>query len=58
MLVKQPKMGKFSTPYHPVPLTVTNKSHSMLTAEAGDRKVNCSNSFYFKELDQDHADPV
>ena len=58
VLVKQPKMGKFSTPYHPVPLTVTNKSHSMLTAEAGDRKVNCSNSFYFKELDQDHVDPV
>ena len=47
VLVKQPKMGKFSTPYHLVPLTVTNKSHSMLTAEGGDRKVTCSSSSYF-----------
>ena len=39
VLVKQPKTGKFSTPYHPVPLKVTNKSHSMLTAEGGDRSV-------------------
>ena len=58
VLVKQPKMGKFSIPYHPVPLTVTNKSHSMLTAKGGDRKVTFSNSSYFKELDQDHADAV
>ena len=25
VLVKQPKTGKFSTPYYPVPLEVTNK---------------------------------
>ena len=35
MLVKEPKLDKFFTPYHPVPLTVTSKNHSMLTAEGG-----------------------
>ena len=57
VLVKQPKTGKFSTPYHPVPLKVTNKNHSMLTAEGGDRSVT-RNSSHFKKLHQDHADPV
>ena len=57
VLVKQPKTGKFSTPYHPVPLKVTNKNHSMLTAEEGDRSVT-RNSPHFKKLHQDHADPV
>ena len=57
VLVKQPKTGKFSTPYHPVPLKVTNKNHSMLTAEGGDRSVT-RNSPHFKKLHQDHADPV
>ena len=55
VLVKQPKTGKFST--HPVPLKVTNKNHSMLAAEGGDRTVT-RNSSHFKELHQDHADPV
>ena len=57
VLVKQPKTGKFSTPYHPVPLKVTNKNHRMLTAEGGDRSVT-RNSPHFKKLHQDHADPV
>ena len=57
VLVKQPKTGKFSTPYHPVPLEVTNKNHSMLTAEGADRSVT-RNSADFKKLQQDHADPV
>ena len=57
VLLKQPKMGKFSTPYHPVPLTVTNKNHSMLTPEVHDRRVT-RNSSNFKKLHQDHADPV
>ena len=55
VLVKQPKTGKFSTPYHLVPLKVTNRNHSMLTA--GDRGVT-RNSSHFKKLRQDHADPV
>lgn len=33
VLVKEPKLGKFRTPYHPVLPTVTSKNHSMLTAE-------------------------
>ena len=43
------------TPYHPVPLTVTSKNHSMLTAEGRDRtegrgrKVS-RNSSHFKEF--------
>ena len=49
VLVKQPKTGKFSIPYHPVPLKVTNKNHSMLTAEGGDRSVTC-NSSHSKKL--------
>ena len=57
VLVKQPKTGKFSTPYHPVPLEVTNKNHSMLTAEGADRSVT-RNSADFKKLQQDHVDPV
>ena len=57
MLVKQPKTGTFSTPYHPVPLSATNKNHSMLTTEGGDRSVT-RNSSHFKKLYQDHADPV
>ena len=57
VLVKQPKTGKFSTPYHPVPLKVTNKNHSTLTADGGDRSVT-RNSSHFKKLHQDHADPV
>ena len=56
-LVKQPKTGKFSTPYHPIPLKVTNKNHSMLTSEGGDWIVTL-NSSYFKKFHQDHADPV
>ena len=50
-------MGKFSTLNHPVPLTVTNKNHSMLTAEGDDRRVN-RNSSHFKKFHQGHADPV
>ena len=49
VLVKQPKRQKLSTPYHPTPLTVTKKHHSMLTAENDDRKVT-RNSSYFKKL--------
>ena len=39
VLVKQPNTGTFSSPYHPVPLQVIKKNHSMLTAEGGDRSV-------------------
>ena len=35
-MVKEPKLDKFCTPYHPVSLTVTSKNHSMLTAEGGE----------------------
>ena len=52
VLVKQPKRGKLSTPYHPIPLTVTSKNHSMLTAEGGDRKVT-RNSSHFKKFISD-----
>ena len=34
VLVEQRKLGKLSTPYHPVHLTVTSKNHSMLRANA------------------------
>ena len=57
VLVKQPKTGKFSTQYHPVPQKVTNKSHSILTAEGGDQSVT-RNSSHFRKPHQDHADPV
>ena len=49
VLVKEPKLGKLSTPYHPVPLTVTSKNHSMLTAEGDERKVT-RNSSHFKKF--------
>ena len=49
VLVKQPKLGKLSTPYHPVPLTVTSKNHSMLTAEGDEWKVT-RNSSHFKKF--------
>ena len=39
VLVKQPNTGTFSSPYHPVPLQVIKKNHSMPTAEGGDRSV-------------------
>ena len=50
VLVKQPKRKKLSTPYHPVPLTVTQKNHSMITAENDDRKVTCNLSHFMKFL--------
>ena len=53
VLVKQPKRQKLSTPYHPTPLTVTKKHHSMLTAENADRKIT-RNSSYFKKLLAEH----
>ena len=49
VLVKQPKRQKLSKSYHPTPLTVTKKHHSVLTAENDDRRVIC-NSSYFKKL--------
>ena len=49
VLVRQPKREKLSTPYHPTPLTVTKKHHSMLTAESADRRVT-RNSSHFKKL--------
>ena len=49
VLVKQPKRQKLSTPYHPTPLTVTKKHHSMLTAESANRKVT-RNLSHFKKL--------
>ena len=33
VLVKQPKTGKLSTLYNPFPLKVTDKNHTMITAE-------------------------
>ena len=57
VLVKERKLGKFCTLYHPVPLTVTSKNHSMLTAEGGDRKVTRSYS-YFKKLFLDTQFPL
>ena len=50
VLVKQPKRKKLSTPYHPVPLTVTQKNHSMITAENDDRKVTRNSSHFRKFL--------
>ena len=44
VLVRQPKREKLSTPYHPTPLTVIKKHHSMLTAENADRKVTRNSS--------------
>ena len=53
VLVKQPKRQKLSTPYHPTPLTVTKKHHSMLTSESADRKVTRNSSFFKKLLAED-----
>ena len=52
--MKQPKFGKLS-PYHPVPLTVTSKNHSMLTAEGGDQKVTRNSSHSKKFLSDEPA---
>jgi len=49
VLVRQPKREKLSTPFHPTPLTVTKKHHSMLKAEGADRNVT-RNSSHFKKL--------
>ena len=49
VLVRQPKREKLPTPYHPTPLTVTKKHHSMLTAESTDRRVT-RNSSHFKAV--------
>ena len=57
VLVKEPKLDKFCTPYHPVPLTVTSKNHSILTAEGSDRKVT-RNYSYFKKLFLDTQFPL
>ena len=45
----QPKREKLSTPYHPTPLIVNKKHHSMLTAESADQEVTW-NSSHFKKL--------
>ena len=55
VLVKQPKLGKLSTPYHPVPFTATSKNHSMLTAEGDDWKVTCKFSHFKKFLSDEPA---
>ena len=59
VLVKQPKRQKLSTPYHPTPLTVTKKHHSMLTAESPTERLHVirltSRSFSLKIL---HSEPV
>ena len=54
VLVKEPKRLKLSTPYHPSPLTVAGKNHSMLTAEGPDSKVT-RNTSHFKKLLTDEA---
>ena len=56
VLVRQPKRGKLSTPYHPTPLTVTKKNHSMLTAKSADWKMT-RNSSHFKKLLADDSTP-
>ena len=50
VLAKQPKRGKLSTPYHPTPLIVTDKHHSMLTAEGPNSKVIRNSSHFMKFL--------
>ncbi|XP_020896027.1 uncharacterized protein K02A2.6 [Exaiptasia diaphana] len=52
VIVKQPKKEKLSTPYHPSPLKVVEKNHSMITAENEERRVT-RNSSHFKELSTD-----
>ena len=54
-LVKQPKLGQLSTPYHPVPLTVTSNNHSMLTAEGDQQKVTRNSSHFKKFLSDEPA---
>ena len=49
VLVKQPRRGKLSTPYHPTPLIVTDKNQSMLTVEGPNSKVT-RNSSHFKRF--------
>ena len=58
VLVKQPKLGKFSEPYHPVPLTVTSKNHSMSTGKGGDRKVTRNSSHFRTFLSDEPANSL
>ena len=55
VLVKQPRRGKLSTPYHPIPMTVTSMNYSMLTAEGGERKVTRKSSHFKKYLSDEPA---
>ena len=52
VLVKQPKTGKLSIPYNPSSLTVTDKNHTMVTAENETRRVTRI-SAHFKKLSSD-----
>ena len=45
VFIRQRKMNKFSTPYSAVPLTVTDKRHSMITAENAQRRITRNASF-------------
>ena len=46
VFIRQKRVNKFSTPYSAVPLTVTDKKHSMITAENAQRRVTRNASFF------------
>ena len=54
VVVRQCRKEKLSTPYHPSLLTVTEKNHSMITAENATKKVT-RNSSHFKKLFIDNS---
>ena len=56
VLVRQKRTNKFSTPYSAIPLTVTGRNQSMITAKNGQRKVT-RNSSFFKKIHSSTALP-
>ena len=53
VLVRQKKLNKFTTPFHPSPYTVVAIKGSMITAKSQDHTVTRNRS-YFKRLDREH----
>lgn len=48
VLIRQPKINKLSTPFHPHPYKVVARNGSMITAECGSHKVTRNVSFFKK----------
>ena len=58
VLVKQPKVNKFSTPFNPTPLTIISMKGSMVTASHPGGKQVTRNTAHFKKLPQSTTAPL